>query len=243
MKLGSSARIAVSTKDIAASSTFYKKMGFSPVGDQTPHITTDMSFLRLTDGQIILTLLKEDFPSPVLAYFAEDLTEIGSHVKQHVPDAKLINDEEGKLREIVIDAPEGVTIDIHRDTKNYALKASGEVNPKCGKFGEFAISVKDHDNALAFWKPLGFDKVSSHKEPRPWSILQDDNIVVGLHQGEEFQSVLLTYFAPDGPAKIKALRDEGIVPVTEFPAPDGIVSNVIYRAPEGTTLAIFTWDF
>jgi len=97
LKLGSSARIAISSSDIPTSYEFYKKFGFTPVGDATEDVTSDTKLLRLTDGQIIMTLLKETFKSPIIAYFADELTGIEKLVQKTILDEECKHGAKGIL--------------------------------------------------------------------------------------------------------------------------------------------------
>jgi predicted lactoylglutathione lyase len=239
VKLGTSARIAISSSDIPTSYEFYKKFGFSPLEISAPEPTSDTKFLRLTDGQIILTLLRETFKSPVIAYFAEDLTHIAELVHKVVPDAKITRDGKG-ISEIEFTSVGGVTFDIHRDAKNYELRPSGVENPKCGMFGEFTIGVPSRDTAVEFFKQLGFDKTDVYNIPYRWAIIRDGNIVLGIHQNDEIVSkAFLTYFSAHAESQIQAIEKAGIPIVKEIPDVSGKKLNATFRSPDGVYFNVF----
>lgn len=238
VKLGSSARIAISSSDIPTSYEFYKLFGFRPIEGSETEISSSTSFLRLTDGQIILTLLKETFKSPLLAYFSEDLTNIATHVKKHVPDAQVSSDEKG-VNEIIFKAPGGLTIDIHRDGKNHSLKPSGSENPFCGTFGELTIGVPNRDSALTFFKNFGFEPTGTYNIPYAWAIAKDGNIVLGIHQNPELTGAFITYFSANAEAQIQAFVKEGIPIVKEIPDGTGKTVNATFRSPDGVYFNLF----
>jgi catechol 2,3-dioxygenase-like lactoylglutathione lyase family enzyme/predicted enzyme related to lactoylglutathione lyase len=238
VKLGSSARIAVSSNNIPASYEFYKKFGFKPIDGSNPDISSSTSFLRLTDGQIILTLLKETFKSPILAYFADDLTSIAPVITKHVPDAEVTTDETG-INEIIFKAPGGLTIDIHRDRKNHSLKPSGTENPACGTFGELTLGVGNRDSAITFFKHFGFEPTGTYNMPYPWAIAKDGNIVLGIHQNPDLQGAFITYFSSKAEAQIQALVKAGIPIVKEIPDGTGKTHNATFLSPDGVYFNIF----
>ncbi len=237
VKLGSSARIAVSSSDIPTSYEFYTEFGFAPLGDASEDITSETKFLRLTDGQIILTLLKETFKSPIIAYFAEDLTAIEKLVKKTVPDAEVKRDEKG-ISEIIFNSPGGVTVDIHRSEAT-SLKPSGAENPKCGTFSELTIGVPSRDSAVAFWKQLGFDASGVYNVPYPWAIVKDGSIVLGLYQSEDVKGAMLIYYSSKAEAQIEALVKAGIAIIHETPDQSGKKLNATFRSPDGVYFKLF----
>ncbi len=238
VKLGSSARIAISSSDIPTSYEFYKEFGFAPLGDASEDITSDTKLLRLTDGQIILTLLRETFKSPIIAYFADDLTMIEKLVKKTVTDAEVKRDDKG-ISEIIFKSPGGVTIDIHRSEANTSLKPSGAENPKCGTFSELSIGVPNRDSAVTFWKQLGFDASGVYNVPYPWGIVKDGNIVLGLYQSEDVKGAMLTYYSSKAEAQIQALVKAGIPIIHETPDPSGKKLNASFRSPDGVYFKVF----
>jgi len=238
LKLGSSARIAISSSDIPTSYEFYKKFGFTPVGDATEDVTSDTKLLRLTDGQIIMTLLKETFKSPIIAYFADDLTGIEKLVKKTVPDAEVKHDDKG-ISEIIFKSPGGVTVDIHRSATNTSLKPSGSENQKCGAFSELTIGVPSRDSAVTFWKQLGFDASGVYNAPYPWATVKDGNIVLGLYQSEDMKGTMLTYYSSKAEEQIQAFVKAGIPITHETPDPSGKKLNATFRSPDGVYFKVF----
>lgn len=236
IKLGSSARIAISSNDIPTSYEFYMKFGFSPFDSSAPEPNSDSKIFRMTDGQIILTLLKETFKSPIIAYFAEDLTGIENLVKKNVIDAEIKRDDKG-ISEIMFKSPGGVTVDIHRSAAT--MKPSGAENPKCGTFGELTIGVPSRDSAVAFWKQLGFDVFGIYNVPYSWANVKDGNIVLGLHQSDEVNGALLTYYSANADAQIQSFVKAGIPIIHELSDPSGKKLKATFRSPDGVYFNVF----
>ena len=54
-----------------------------------------------------------------------------------------------------------------------------------------------------------------------------------------FRNPSITYFEPDMADRISGLKQEGIKFVQELPDKEGIITNAILEAPEGTFIFLF----
>ncbi|MBC8125324.1 MAG: hypothetical protein H7X70_06285, partial [Candidatus Kapabacteria bacterium] len=71
--LGKHSRVIVSVKDLLQSMAWWTKLGFSPLSRASDKID---SAITLSDGQIVLTLVKTSQPSPVLVYRSENIKNL-----------------------------------------------------------------------------------------------------------------------------------------------------------------------
>ncbi len=182
-----------------------------------------------SDGCFNLHLQAGDFISPTLHYMGSER-----------------NDE--------ITTPEGVRIVLSTQpgTVEMPTGAPLERQPisRCGKFGEFALSVENFKVAAETWSKLGFEQVYASEEPYPWGIFSDGMMVVGLHEhvsfGNEPQVYTptpphITYFAGDMADKITAFKSEGLEIGAIPPMVDGI-SNAEMTGPGGVKFFLFTGE-
>src|SRR4030066_278694 len=123
----------------------------------------------------------------------------------------------------------------------YFSKVEKYPNPKCGIFGEFATSVKDLEQALAFWQNLGFEAKTVYREPYPWAILTDGMNILGLNQTKNFDYPAITYFAPDMSQRVQKLKEAGITSFADWQGQGGKEGNFILTTPEGQKIFLFSF--
>lgn len=183
----------------------------------------------LTDGSLNIHLKLGDFSSPTLHYM-------------------------GSARNEEMTSPEGVRLVLSTEKSPVPMPEGTALERKpisrCGKFGEFALSVKNLKESAAYWEKLGFDQLFSHEEPYPWGIFTDGMMVLGLHEHvsfgndvEEYQptSPHITYFSADMADRIAAFKSEGIAMTTIPPMVDG-VTNAEMTAPGDVRFFLFTGE-
>lgn len=235
MKLGNRAHIAVSCNDITASLPFYTALGFTTVYTDDEALP---SIARLTDGMIVLALIREDFGTPALAYFTTDIQSIVSSLQQLNISVQTGTGAQGEITQAHFTGPDNVSVWLHRS--NTALQPSGEHNPVCGVFGELAIGIEDLASSIEQWEQLGFNAVHQNTIPYPFALVSDGNMVIGLHQSGTAYQPTIAYFAKDMPDKIRGLQAQGIRAVEEYlPQADGSGAGVLLQSPDGQRFFLF----
>jgi hypothetical protein len=173
---------------------FYQKLGFQHAG-----------YRVMTDGSINLNLAPAGVPAPMLRYAGsniESVAALGIEVQDYGRGIGLFRTPEGLH---IMLSPFDSRVPMPEGTPMERTPLS-----RCGKFGEYALPVQDHQAAVAFWEKLGFSTLHTASEPYPFSILSDNLIIIGLHQTSDFDEPHLTYFAPDMAERIQALQADGI---------------------------------
>ena len=182
-------------------------------------------FIQVTDDAILIMLRKSNDPYIALTYYTTDagntITELEEKGVQFSSKPKpgdpvrrfLLQSPDGMNISIVemlalFDNPAGKTI-LTMNQADY-MKPGAYTNQTAGMFGEFAQTVADLEQSIAFWEKLGFKTLTKYSSPHPWAILADGIAVVGLHQSQEFNSVTITFFAADMKTKIDNLKKQGL---------------------------------
>jgi len=245
--LGLITGITISTPDLDKSLSFYLQLGFKIY-------LTDLPYLHLTDGALLISLLKEEQPHISLSYYSKH------------PDiiAKQLEDEKGvqfllktppnsNFKRYEIKSPDGVYISLisqphglnplpgptmlsipptdYMNTQKY-------VNQICGMYGEFAHPVSNLDTSIEFWAKLGFVTLSKNDAPHPWGIFSDGLAIVGMHQTNLFTQPAITYFAADMKEKIKKGKEEGYLTQSQIVTDDGN-GNITLSSPEGQKFNLY----
>jgi len=191
MKLGERVQISIGVPDLQEALEFYTRLGFQHIDRQ-----------------------EEPWPlylSPAAAAVVEHLEALGvSFIHQQAHDEV--------VQQVIFGAHNLLVSVVNHDPAGMIAPA-GEPLTRCGPFGELAVPVSDFPAAASFWQQVGFEQLYQSTDPYRWGILDDGNIVIGLHEvldmnGEErgrytFLNPTLTYFAGDMAERIAALQAAG----------------------------------
>lgn len=232
---GAVMHLAVSCRDIPASLPFYRTLGFTILFIDNE---TSPSFVRLTDGMVVLALIAEDFGTPALACFTTSLQENVAGLQQLHIDVQTGTDDHGDITQAHFTDPDGLHIWLHPLTK-HSIQPAGEANPVCGIFGELATRVQDLDSSIRYWRHLGFTLKYRADIPYPFAIMSNGPMLFGLHRNNEITRPALTYYAPDMAGRIEKLKQNGITFVNDFPDAEGKVRNAVAQAPDGQLFFLF----
>lgn len=252
MKLGEATQIAIGCEDIHKSFAFYQKLGFEKIaGDTLPY-----PWMQISDGSILLHLNQDGQKYMGLAYFSkemdkkvEDLEKMGIKfvLKNKMKDSSfwIFLSPDSLAVNLIHYDPTGMYQPQGKSLLNFPQEDFAKVekypNPKCGIFGEFATSVKDLEQALAFWQNLGFEAKTVYREPYPWAILTDGMNILGLHQTKDFDYPAITYFAPDMSQRVQKLKEAGITSFADWQGQGGKEGNFILTTPEGQKIFLFSF--
>lgn len=233
--IGSASRIELASRDLLESLTWWARFGFDPI--RRPGDRVD-SALTLTDGQVVITLVKKSQPSPTLIFRADDLESmrrdllaLGFRIDADTRDSV--------LREIRLRSPSDVFLAIRSKREEAEIRSTAEVNPICGKLTELATSTDSLAVEKRWWTKLGFVVARGDTLPYPFVNMTSGFTEVGLHEGRNIPSLALTYFMPDMAQRINRLRGQGLDPAEVVPGPDATIRNAVYVSPDGQLLYMF----
>jgi len=245
-KLGNAAYMTIGTKDLDLSFNVYEKLGYSIVnkGD------APVRWLEIADGSLKIILVEGKDEYIGLTYISDDINKSIDQLETMGLRPVQTAGEDSNPEQVIAQIREGILVSINQARPNIEFKFDGKTlmdidyshakleefpNQKCGIFGEFALNIKDMDQAIAFWTKLGFKTGERFEEPYPWAIVTDDMFVIGLHQTDEFDQPAITYFAPNMTEKLKILIEQGLdVEVLD----DGYSGKL--KTPEGQQFFLFS---
>ncbi len=243
--LGEGLEFSLSVKNIEITAAFFQQLGFTSTAAH-PDTYPVQAF---TDGSIVISLHQKDFPSPTITYYGSDLMALTDSLNAGAVPYQSETDSAGNLEKIIFrdyngqryvcNAPAPVN---RPDVRLVMMDPTGARMEKhtfsrCGMFGEYAIPTADRDSSAAYWASLGFRKMFASNVPYPWGIYFDNQLVMGLHQTNEFQSGMITFFSNRAEALIAELKADGYKFAAELDP-----ANAVLETPDGTYLNIFNWQ-
>ncbi|MBI2793707.1 MAG: hypothetical protein HYX66_03535 [Ignavibacteria bacterium] len=233
--LGKPTRLVMSCKDIIKSMSWWTKLGFNPAPGIPIHPD---SALSLTDGQIIITLVKESLPSPILMFSSSRIKDLRDTLAAN--NINTTFDLKGpSLGEVRLLSPNGVYIAVRPVTDEPFRPVSGDSNIICGKVTEFSIGTSYLKKEREYWEHLGFTVKRTATIPYPYALMMDGNIVIGLHENRDIPTLTITYFAEDMVDRIDRLHKSGVEITEELSDPSGKMANGRAISPDGQIVFLF----
>ncbi len=233
--VGSHTRVLISTKDLLNSMAWWTRMGFSP--QPIASEKTD-SAITLSDGQVVITLVKTSMPSPVIIYRSANIKRCKEQLDS-LAMAITFDIAGPSYAEIRLRSPNSVYIAVRPDGIEPPLKATGAMNPVCGDLTEYSMAAVRLAPEVAWWKDLGLSTVKVDSTVYPFVNMGDGTHEIGIHENKDIPSLALTYFMPDMEQRIDRLKKQGTTPIEEIPAADNRIANAIFRSPEGQLVFLF----
>ncbi len=233
--MGSHTRLLLSTKDLLTSMAWWTRMGFSPVTMSGEKID---SAITLSDGQVVLTLVKTSMPSPVIVYRTENIKRVKQLLDSLV--IPMTYEVEGPMySELRITSPNNVHVAIRASSVEPPIRATGALNTLCGKKAEYSTAAVRLGVEVQWWADIGFTPAKTDSSFYPFMNMTDGTIEVGIHENKDIPSLAITYFMDDMEERIDRLKKAGVTPIEELPTVDNRLANAIFRSPEGQLVFLF----
>lgn len=197
-----SSRIIISTSSLEDSLRAWTAIGFEEQ-DRTD------SAVRLTDGQILVTLMTENFVGPALAYFSADRDVTGTKT-----------------------LPGDLTFFVHHRSVDQEEHPTGEQNPMLGYYDALVIGIADPVHARTEYERHGFFVQEEWGGQFPQSDVTDGLNVISLQPIGSKR--YLAYHADDLEDLLTALDpDAGVTTVVNRDA-NGNITGLILSTTDNT---------
>ena len=229
MKLGDVVQISIGVSDLAASLQFYDTLGFSKVAQNT----APWPWTQLSDGQHLFLLNQDGNQYLGLNYFSTAVSQTVATLEEKGFNFVHKQEQDGRLSRAIFTATNGVMIGLINQDPTNMHDPKKNALCLCGKFGEFSLGVADWQTAVSVWQQLGFETLHHSPDPYPWGIISDGNIMIGIHQTDEFEGPLLTYFDKNMPERIQQLKNNNVKFGTHRLAADNPFNEAIILGPDG----------
>jgi len=235
--LGKFHEISLQTADIAASVSFYERLGFSHCGttDTWPH-----PYGVMTDGRLYIGLHQFKFPSPTITY-------VHPGVAQHVNAIEKLGVEiawkrvgEDSFNEFGFLDPSGQAVRVQEAPTHFASDRDRGESSLCGDFAEFSVPAADFEPMREFWERLGFVAMTETDVPYVRMSMTSDYLDLGVHRARTLDQSMLVFATADMGERIERLRSLDITMSDELPRGLDPRHSALLRAPEGTALLLTT---
>lgn len=154
-KHGHTATVIVSTPSLQTSVDSWSGIGFTSTG-------TEDGFTWLTDGQLLLGLSEQEFPSPGIAYFGSSQDDVG--IAPSSPDNQVL-------------------LHHYFRASDQAQRPSKEQNPLLGYLDAVVVGVPDALAARVWAENNGFFVLEEFGSPQPQADVTDGLITLSFRAG------------------------------------------------------------
>jgi len=230
--LGSFAQITLEVLDFSSEVNFFEQLGFQKISSQSDPYPSAL----FTDGNISYRINSFGNKSLGLIYYSDDLPALVSLLEAKGIDFYHKSILEGKLTHAIFCDENDFDVDLLPLDHSRIFEPDGVPLSKCGKFGEFSISVNDLDSSFSFWTSLGF-KGEKYEGNYPWSIIFDGKMVLGLHQTTDFSEPTITFFDINMKNIITQLKADNLPGLQDSSIGEGFAN---LTSPNGHKFFLFT---
>lgn len=225
--------IAIFAPDIAASVTFYERLGFRQL------ITNDAWSHRygvVSDGRIHIGLHERAMPSPSATFVLPGLARSRARLiaAQFEPEFEHLGEEE--LHQWGLRDPGGQPVTLLEARTYSPGPPSAEPESLCGYFMHLSLPQTDFTQARQFWERGGFVAMPELEEPYPHTPLTSDALNLAFHARALAPTALLVFECSDPGRQRAELEARGIEPARNLPRGLATAGGTVLEAPEGTLL-------
>ena len=233
--LGKFHEISIETADIAASASFYERLGFSFCG------TTDTwthPYGVLTDGRLYIGLHQFKFPSPTITYVHAGVAHHAHTIEKLGVEIAWKRVSEDAFNEFGFLDPSGQAVRVQEAPTHFVSDRERSESSLCGDFAEFSMPSAEFEPMRAFWEPLGFVALGETESPYVRMSMTSDYIDLAVHRPRTLDTTMLVFAAPDMGERIDRLHTLDFEMSADLPRGIDPRSGALLRAPEGTALLL-----
>jgi hypothetical protein len=226
--LGHTARIIISVTSMSESTAAWEAAGFEIESQKA-------GFTRLTDGQVLVSLIEQDFSSPALAYFHVDHVRLATELA-----GRGLTTREANETGFVVEGPGGVDIHIHQRPIDQKAEPTGEQNPLFGYFDALVTGAEDPFIERRKAEEMGFFVQEEFVGDFPQSDVTDG--LVNLSIRTKVKTPFLVYRTDVTKELVMELQESFTERCRVTVNKDGTVAMVTLTMPEGTRIMITNDD-
>lgn len=225
--LGHTARVIIGTESLDRSVVAWQELGFA-VQD------ADENRVRMTDGQVLLSLLLRAEIGVNVAYFHTDPLRLASVLHERGVDAR-----DATAEGCIVTIADGLSAYVHQRSADHAERHSGAKNAVLGYLDALSLGVPDVSHARQHAEHLGFFVQEEWQGAQPRSDVTDGLLTVSFQQRRA--APYLAYaveITPNVMAELEGLENVQVEPTSIA----GEISYVRLTTPEGTRVVLLHDD-
>ena len=210
MKLGKTYRIVRGVINLEETLSFYNRLGYKLL----ERGAKPTNFALFTDGVINIVVSEDSSTYTGLIYYDDSIKDKVQKIENMGIKFFWKDEKDGVLNQAMFEViPHKFAINLFATKSFEKSEPLGKSIIDFGKFGELAVPVTNLDDTESIMNKLGFK--TTHKSDGtdgmyPWGIVKDGNSTIGLHQTDEFEIPVITYFAENMDELLPSLQNRGI---------------------------------
>jgi hypothetical protein len=230
--------LAVTSRDISASVSWYERLGFSQL------LTNDIwshPYGVLSDGHLCIGVHQRSDSSPTLTFVQPGVAGHVQALRAAGLEPHYTRLGEDDFHEVELRDPAGQAITI-LEARTFSPPRRGHSPSLCGWFSAWSMPTLNLEAVQAYWEHAGCVALELLDEPIVHLPLTSDHLSLALHRPRTLEAPCLVFTDPEMPRLIKTLAERDIHGSPELPRGLDPAANALLEAPEGTLLLLLHAD-
>jgi len=226
--------ISLSTADIAASVSFYERLGFTQLstGDTWGH-----PYGVLSDGRLCIGLHQRRGATPMLSFVHPGLVRHVHELREAGFESHYARLGDSDFHELQLHDPGGQSIAL-LEARTFSPPRSDVGVSLCGWFSAYSMPTLDADAVQAYWERAGFVALETPDDPMVQFALTSDTLTLTVHRPRALAAPALVFTDPEMNLRLERLDLLGFGGSAELPRGLDRRANAVLEAPEGTLLLL-----
>ena len=235
--LGRFLEVSVHSPDVPASLAFYESLGFAQAvtGDARSH-----AYAVVTDGRLCLGLHGAGDDEATLTWVHPELATHAPRLEALGIDLEVARLGAEELHELGFLDPAGQRVSL-LEARTFSPPIAPASPSRLGYFQEFGIPTPDLERSAAFWDALGLVAFEPVRTSFTKVVVAGRDLNLGLYD-LDLRKPVLTFSDPAMPARVAALREQGLRFAERLPRGLSAREHAMLVAPEGTCLLLTTGE-
>ena len=228
--------ISLDTADIAASVSFYERLGFTQLstGDTWGH-----PYGVLSDGRLCIGLHRRSGAAPMLSFVHPGLVRHVHTLREAGFESHYTRLGDSDFHELQLRDPAGQDIAL-LEARTFSPPRHDIGVSLCGWFSAYSMPTLDAEAVQAYWERAGFVALEPPDDPLSQFALTSDTLTLNVHRPRALAAPALVFTDPDMARRIEHLTTLGFEGTAELPRGLDRRANILIAAPEGTQLLLLS---
>lgn len=237
--LGRFLEISLATNDIAASVSFYERLGFQQLvcTDAWPH-----PYCVLSDGRLNIGLHQRRSPTVALGFVLPDLAARVARLQGAGFNAHTSHLGADDFHELQLRDSSGQEI-VLLEARTFSPGGGSYRESLCGYFSAYSMPTHDFAASREFWERAGFISHDVEDHPFPHLPITGNHLNLALHPPVTLAAPALVFTDTAMAGKLSVLRDRDFRFSGELPRQLAVDGNALLVAPEGTQLLMLNSEY
>lgn len=232
-RIGRFLEISIQTDEILESMAFYRDLGFREVevGEIWNH-----PYSVMCDGRLFLGLHEYNLSSPAITYVLPELAGQLGTLRELGLAFEYFRTQPDEFNEAGFLDPDELMVSI-LEARTFSPPNFDEQESfsHCGHFEELSLPVKDVDQSIRFWEPLGFVALAEDHH----AFLSGDHLSLGLYHDTHVREPMLSFRLSSLEDFIPLAASKGIS-FSSVSEEEGNLTEVVFKSPDDVHIRIRT---